>query len=214
MISLKRNLFSRILQRTIDDEDRVNQTLRSLQEDDPPDLSHESRALSHALQLLDDRLEVGRVLHLGPLQSETLSFLGAYCVLLTSPGLPDELNAASLARLFDKLRQLGPYDLVLLWDLPNYMDKSAVEALIELLHDLLAPGSVVLMAIHSRSPYPEQPALYRIQSTERLVVIPQGALGRTQSFNTADFLKRCTPAFESRSFQLRSGVQEIVLCRQ
>ncbi len=214
MISLKNNLFNRILQRTIDDDDRVNRTLPSLQVDDPPDLSHESRALSHALALLSDRLEQGRLLHFGPLQSDTLAFMSDYCVFLTSPGLPDDLDASSLKPLFNKLRELGSYDLVLLWDLVNYMDKAAVEELIRLLHDLILPGGIVLMAIHSRSPYPDRPALYQIQSNERLTVIPEGEVSRTMPFNTSDFLKRCSPAFESRSFQLRSGVQEIVLSRQ
>ncbi len=208
------NLFSRILQRSINDEDRVNQTMPSAQQDADDDLSHESRALAYCFESLGERLVRGSVLHLGAIKPGTLQYLQDYCVNITVAEMPEILDEESVSEWLKQYRTGRRYDLVLSWDVINFLQLASIEPMITFLQESLNDGATLFMSVHNRTPYPDRASVYEMKSSSELSRISTGELTRSDLFNSADFLKKCADSFETRSFQLRSGMQEIVLTRQ
>lgn len=124
------------------------------------------------------------VLHIGPVQPETVAFFSTFrCTLHVNdlfaelPLAVDEEDDQCTRR---QLRELlvfpddARFDLCLFWDLFNYLDAEAVAALMDTLRPHLAPGALAhCFAVHNtRSP--QQDCKYSIVSPAELALRPRG----------------------------------------
>ncbi|PLW67155.1 hypothetical protein [Pseudohalioglobus lutimaris] len=125
------------------------------------------------------------ILHVGPVQPETMAFLsGLPCRLYNNdlfaelPLAVDEEDEQITRR---QLRELlffpheVRFDLCLFWDLFNYLDAEAVSALMDTLRPHLAPGAFAhCFGVHNtRSP--QQDYKYSMVSSAELLLRPRPA---------------------------------------
>lgn len=162
------------------------------------------------------------VLDLGPARAETVTAFGRFrCRLdiadladgidtLNAVAEPEQLNAA-IERLLPPRRQEAT-DIVLCWDLLNYLDRPRLKALMGQLQLRLCPGSLVHALIAYSTPYmsarPERfvPAeghgLLRRPVTTEQVKAPR--------YSPEDFA-RCMPGYVvERAMLLKNGMQEFL----
>jgi hypothetical protein len=113
---------------------------------------------------------------------------------------------------WDRLLELPEgrrFDVILTWDLLNYLELAAVASLIDYLNRFCRSGSILFTLIFDKQSMPEKPTIYRIVdeehlsyeiSSEKVVACP-----RHQPRTLACMI----PAFStSNSFRLRNGVIE------
>jgi hypothetical protein len=162
------------------------------------------------------------LLDLGPALPGSLAFLGRFrCRLTVADALdelaalgrqedpdPDEL-AVELARL---LPDPGgePWDLVLCWDLVNYLSRPVLSGLMGHIGPRLQPGALVHLLVESSRPrMPPSPGRYELEEGDRLRRLgPMEPPVASPRYSHADFA-RCWPACSSqKSLLLKSGVQE------
>jgi hypothetical protein len=176
------------------------------------------RGLMERMQ--DDRRRV--VLDLGPARPETVALLGRYrCRLdiadladgletLNSATEPEAMRAALDAAL--PRRRAEPTDVVLCWDLLNYLERPAIRGLMAEILGRLAPGALVHALIAYSTPrMPMRPARIVPAEDHRLWVVPAGADERAAPRYSPDDLARCMPGYiVERAMLLKNGMQEFL----
>jgi len=182
-----------------------------------------SPLLFGVLQSLDAEALVC-VLDLAPVNGQLLEYFSAYHCKLILPGYRDALLAlrppedesqpplASVLASELPLPQSAPLDLILLWDLPNYLDKDVLTALITYLLPHVDDHTVLHMYLHTRQRMPSQPGDYRL-SPEQAVMVELSALGTATSPKYYQELlhKIVAPFRIARGMLLGNGLQEYIL---
>lgn len=176
------------------------------------------RGLVDGLQ--DDRRAV--ILDLGPASPATVALLTPFRCRLDiadlSDGL-DQLNAETdragldvrIAQLLPQPRQ-EPVDMVLCWDLLNYLHKPALTALM----DALAGRGRTGMRVHFLVAYsdirmPARPSRFAPLTDGRLVISPVTREQRDAPRYTPEDLGRCLRGYRvDGAMLLRNGMQEFV----
>lgn len=184
-----------------------------------------SPLLFGALQGLDPESCID-VLDLAPVQAEFLDYFADYHCRLYLPGCRDELldliveDDQDSTDLVNKLSRLIPLpahtgkalDLVLLWDLPNYLDKQVLSALITHLQPLVDKHSVLHTYIHTRQHMPERPAHFHLtQDNNVLVEIATAWNTDSPMYYQALLHKVLKPFHVDRGMLLANGLQEYVM---
>ena len=120
----------------------------------------------------------------------------------------------SRAAIFAELLSFSPatcFDVILAWDLFNYFDPGALEALIGKLSTWCRPGTLLFALISSQPQIPAEPTLFRILDSERMLYETQTQKLRSCPRHQPRDLARLMARFDvSSSFLLRHGIQEYV----
>ena len=118
---------------------------------------------------------------------------------------PPERDWHQLLRLPEERR----FDIILAWDLPNYLDLSDLSSLIAYLSRFCRPGTILFMLIFDNQKMREDIAAYRIVDESHLGYEIGGAKMRECPRHHAHTLTQMMRSFRSAdSFRLRNGVIE------
>ncbi|MBT8086192.1 MAG: hypothetical protein KJN72_13270 [Woeseia sp.] len=181
--------------------------------------------------ILEQREDTQRqvILDLGAASSAMLSVLGQFpCHVqiadLASDGGIERLNAAETG---DEIAELAavllpphsaedPVDLVLCWDLPNYIKPAAMSALMAAVEARALPGATAhALVVYSESSMPDRPRRYIPMNDGRLVNHATATAEIPAPRYSAEALGQMMGRFEiDRARLLANGMQEFLLCLQ
>lgn len=185
--------------------------------------TYHSLALKHALRRF--RAVGGtKVLDLGPALGRNVKFLSPFISKLYIADLYETLkstagrNPLGRSKLERILKQdlppasEAPIDLILAWDLINYLDREQLTTLGQYLAGLCRRDSLVVALISTLKEIPELPTRFLILDPETLLYENDSRRQRLAPGYKEPDIERLMPAFEvETTFLLRHGVQEYVL---
>ena len=165
-----------------------------------------------------------RVLDLGPARPANLEFFSRYGGQLTvadfynglrvtraaTTSEDDTRKAKAFAELlpFDKSAR---FDLILAWDLLNYLTPQEQHLLMTSLEPYCMAGTAILAFVSMRKEMPPAPSSYSIRDADTLVY--EERRGRTRPcprYVEGDLLKRMQGLTVENRYQLRNGMLEYV----
>lgn len=184
------------------------------------------------VSLAEKMLAGGRwvVLDLGPAQAATIDFLNHFRCRLDIADLPVSIAALNNEEDADRRRQLAEAalpervtestDIVLCWDLLNYLQRPALTALMDRIAARSQPGTLVhSLIVYSGHKMPERPGPYypvyspddeTLTSTRLANIRMTGKEGPAPRY-TPDDLKHCMPDYHiERAKLLSNGMQEFL----
>lgn len=187
----------------------------------PPE---EGDAPSPLLKELMRRFEAGRqvLLDLGPASEPNLAFfqqlpcrlcigdmLGELADLATLESPSEELLGDRVAACFPPSPG-EPFDIVLCWDVLNYLSRDALKVFMKRLATSCRPGALVhALIVASPKAMPERPGVYHILGEERVRRVGNAAWTRpAPRYTQLDFERLFTRYAVERAMLLRSGMQE------
>ena len=189
----------------------------------PGSAQHHTLALKYVLRRLMEKRRA-RVLDLGAAIGSNVAFVGRYAPKLYIADLYNTIRSRvgglpkdhkQLERLLAKelpSAELGPFDLILAWDLMNYLSGEQMVSLGRHLARLCRQDSLVFALITNSKEMPSQPIRFRIVDTDTLSYTIDSSLERPSPLLKEPDLKRWLPDFKvETSFLLRNGFQEYVL---
>ncbi len=142
----------------------------------------------------------GPSIHVGDLQSA-----------MPEPAPPAEDGTTRPAR-WDEILPLAEesrYDVILAWDLLNYLDQPLFAGLVQYLARFCAPSALVFALIYDRPQMPALPTSFKIRDEENLVYESRTAETRPCARHQPRDVQRMFSGFRvAGSFRLRHGVQE------
>ena len=182
---------------------------------------HASPGLAAAISRLagDDTWSV---LDFGGAVAANVDFFAGRAERLFIADIPRALEAGSGAedvtsdRSARRLLQLLPsdpesFDLVLAWDLINYLSRDQTRSLARAVADLCRPGAVLLALVVTAHEMPSRPLTYAIRDPDHLVYRRDDTESTPGSCLTPAAVERALEGFAvEHSFILRHGVQEFV----
>ena len=125
-----------------------------------------------------------------------------------------KLNRALIKILGFRKQDKISLDLLLLWDLPNYLDGKVLRAIIEYLLPHCSDDAILHIYIHTRERMPVKPGTYTIGSSNK-VCVKRNSSEKTQSpmYYKESLQKALSPFLVQRGVLLSNGVQEYLLKR-
>ena len=198
---------------------------RPIVQDTPPQPSvYKSLGLSTLLRFLrDDRKHT--ILDLGPALGANVEFWARHpCRLYIEDFYRDftaraaeeneeEPKGANLADLMP-FNDETSFDIVLTWDLFNYLNLAQLESLVRHVSHFCKPGAALFALISSQPDIPDQPTVFRILDTERMAYETRTQTTRPCPRHQPRELAKAMGLFQvSSSFLLRNGIQEYVFVR-
>jgi len=165
-----------------------------------------------------------RVLDLGPARSANLEFFSRYGGQLTVADFYSGLRAARAATTSDEderkakaFAALLPFDkstrfdLVLAWDLLNYLTPQEQHALMTCLEPYCLAGTAILAFVSTQKEMPPAPSAYSIRDADTLVYEEREGRARPcPRYLEGDLLKRMQGLTVENRYQLRNGMLEYV----
>lgn len=164
-----------------------------------------------------------RVLDLGPARSANLDFFSRYGGQLTVADFYSGLRGARASTSDDNDRkaeafaELLPFDhatrfdLVLAWDLLNYLTPQEHQLLMTCLEPFCMPGTAILAFVSTQKEMPPAPSAYSIQDADTLVYEEREGRARPcPRYLEGDLLKRMQGLTVESRYQLRNGMLEYV----
>jgi hypothetical protein len=101
------------------------------------------------------------------------------------------------------------FDVILAWDVLNYLQKHQVLGLAQALQRFCKPGATLFAQIATRKSMPAQPRRYHILSSDRLLYQTASQALRSAPLYCEPDLRRMLVGFEVKnSFLLRNGTHE------
>ena len=185
---------------------------------------------SLGLGALLQQLEEGRlysILDLGPARAGNLdfwaptarriSFEDYYCTW-AAKGFVKPEEGGSYFPLLAKLlsfREDARFDIVLAWDIFNYLDHDHVCALVEYIGRSCPPGAILMALVSSAAMIPARPTVFRIRDREHLSYENSSPIMRPSPRYQPRDIARMIPGFQvMHSFLLRHGIQEYLFLRK
>lgn len=184
---------------------------------------HRSLALPSVLAAMERRPK-SHVLDLGPAIGSNVEFLSQFGCRLSIEDL--YLTRTSVAdggeelgpEFFEQLVPLpdGPhFDLVLAWDLFNYLTRKELGLLAARLRQACRPGAQALALIWIHKSIPAQPIRFRFHGGDQLHYDRRTSLERPgPRFQPAEIQQAMSGFQVDRSFLLRHGIQEYLFVRE
>lgn len=178
------------------------------------------------IDVMSEELKWG-ILDLGPARAANLEILSRFrCRLFiedvhelasTLGGGETADDKAALANWFEQWApgvSPGSIDIVIAWDIFNYLNAELCKAFIDLLMPLLKPGAYIYFLVYSQKEMSALPVPFKIISDDRLEYQPLTKATRpSPRFNQTD-LKKYLPQFNVvKSVLLRNGIQEYLFKR-
>lgn len=162
-----------------------------------------------------------RVLDLGSASGLNVNFFARFGSRLSIVDLRSQLVGGTLApvgsTLLSALRleqAADSYDLVLAWDLFDYLQPDQLELLGARISELSEPSTQLFCFLSYRADIPQRPRMYWLQNDE--IIVAEGAGGplRPSPRLKEQQLIRALQGFEvENSYLLRNGLQEYVMVR-
>jgi hypothetical protein len=187
----------------------------------PADVTRASPGLEAVLAALPRRQQC-RILDLGPATADNVTALGEVArwvriLDLTRievgrrSSLPETIENGIRSLCALATDQDAVHDLVLAWDLVNYVPRNRVSPLMEALGDLCTAGGRVLLSVTENHPIPARPNRHRIIGPSRVrVETITSEIGVAPELPPAA-VERALKGFQiERTFVLRHGVREYV----
>ena len=182
-----------------------------------------SPLLFGALQSLDPEARLG-ILDLAPANGQLLAYFSTQHCKFILPGCRDALLALRstgvegqppLAEVIARhlpLLQQETLDVILLWDLPNYLDKAVLSALIAHLVPHVHERSVLHLYLHTRQVMPAHPGEFRLGNDAVVLVELAAPWTATSPMYYQESLHRLVAPFRiERGMLLANGLQEYFL---
>lgn len=184
-----------------------------------------SPLLFGSLDTIDPETRID-ILDLAPATPELLEYFSPRHCKLYLPGcresllnlrMQEEQDEQKLPVIFNRLIPLSgandkALDIILLWDLPNYLDKQVLTGLIQHLLPRLDRNSVLHTYIHTRQSMPETPAVYRLTCENKLIVDISSAAHTDSPMYYQELLHKVIRPFRvDRGMLLANGLQEYIL---
>lgn len=162
------------------------------------------------------------VLDLGPARQENVGFFcGHSCRLFIGDlysslvaagaiGQPEPASEfASACRAALDLPESTRLDLILTWDLFDYLEPSQISELAKVLHPHVAPTTALYGSVSYLSRIPARPGVFSLLSSDRLAYRPSTIAQRQAPRHKEPQLKRALSGFQiDRTFLLRHGHTE------
>ena len=167
------------------------------------------------------------ILDLGPPTQENVIFFSQRNIRHYIDNLQGSLNlkADSLSDIDDDSRNFGideferilPYsndilfDVILLWDLPNYLNEKSIDALIRHLGQFCRRGALLYFLVYSQKEMPVYPARMHFEDVDHLNYLPQLPIEKRSPRYSPKQLEKLMAGFTIyRLFLLGNGLQEHV----
>ncbi|MEO8223460.1 MAG: methyltransferase domain-containing protein [Gammaproteobacteria bacterium] len=162
------------------------------------------------------------VLDLGAVRPETVALLTPFRCRLEIADLADGLAALDEETDYNVLRDRAedllpparrePTDIILCWDLLNYLQRPALAALAERLAARLRPGGHLhALIVYSGTSMPARPSQFAPLADGRLIETVTTAARRNAPRYTPDDLGKCLRGLRSESAMLlKNGMQEFL----
>lgn len=185
----------------------------------PEPVAHSSLGLQELCQRLQD-VPTCNILELGPVRSGNVEFwsrfnpfifiadlrsslpLPASPIEVTEPVMPD------WGRLL-YLPEDRRFDVILAWDLLNYLDLPGVSSLIQFLKAFCLPGAVLFTLIYDQKQMPEKITVYRISDESHLIYECSSSEMRACPRHQPRAIESVMTNFRTaNSFRLRNGIVE------
>ena len=165
-----------------------------------------------------------RVLDLGPARSANLEFFSRYGGQLTVADFYNGLRAARAAttsededRKAKAFAELLPFDksarfdLILAWDLLNYLTPQEHHLLMASLEPFCLSGTGILAFVSTQKEMPPAPSAYSIRDADTLIYEEREGRARPcPRYLEGDLLKRMQGLTVENRYQLRNGMLEYV----
>jgi hypothetical protein len=194
-----------------------------MQKKAPESIIHSSLGLHAICQRLEGATTC-EILELGTVRGDNVRFWSRYSPfihiadlrsILPLPVPPEDPDAPEKPE--PDWSQLVPlpenrkFDLILVWDLLNYLDLPAVSSLIRYLDGFCRPGTLLFALIFDLKEMPEEISAYRIVDEERLCYEYSSAAIRSCPRHQPRVIAAAMPRFRvANSFRLRNGVDEFI----
>ena len=183
---------------------------------------------SLAMPALCRGLETGRqrILDLGPALGSNVGFFSHLPCSLFIADLHEALfpsTSNGVIRRRDSFDELltaelpadNDFDLILAWDLLNYLDRDEMRSLSRHLASVCSPGAVLFALVTTRKVMPNKPAVFRILEPARLSYELESGVRREAPMYKEPELIRAMSEFSVEStFLLRNGMQEYLFTRR
>jgi hypothetical protein len=180
-----------------------------------------SLALKSLIEYLEDEHHYG-VLDLGPAVGANVDFFSKFSCQLYVADVLRTLESKHLDPTqedvdWDGLFQtLLPYeddsrfDLILAWDILNYLTKPQIEALMRRISRFCSSNSILFAMIITRREMPARPQTFQIVSSERLLYKTSGgsSIKPCPAYREPDLLRLMPPFKIKNTYLLRNGIQE------
>ena len=126
-----------------------------------------------------------------------------------------KLNRAFVKNLGLKKQSKAFLSLILLWDLPNYLDANLLHALIQYLLPHCTDDVKLHAYIHTRGQMPSEPGIYQLQSDGKIAITRKGnQTCESPMYYQETLQKTLSPFLVQRSILLSGGMQEYLLQRK
>jgi hypothetical protein len=189
----------------------------------PEPVVHSSLGLNAICERLQDAATC-EILELGTVKGDNVQFWSRYSPFLHIADLRSILPLPVLPEDPETLEQPEPdwdnllplpgkrkFDIILAWDLLNYLEIPAVSSLIRYLSYFCRPGTVLFALIFDLKEMPEEICAYRIVDGERLCYEYVSSAMRTCPRHQPRVIAAAMPQFRvANSFRLRNGVVEFL----
>jgi hypothetical protein len=124
----------------------------------------------------------------------------------------DPRRLRSIAEAALPARRQEPTDIVLCWDLLNYLNRPALTAVMECIAARGRPGTLVhALVYYAARQMPERPSSFLPLDENRLEIVPQKVPLRAAPRYSPEDLATCMPRYAvDRARLLRNGMQEFL----
>jgi hypothetical protein len=154
------------------------------------------------------------VLDLGPASRDNLEFFGRRGVRLTVAdlyrGCGHQRRSKELLSKLLRYQRSDRFDLVLAWDVLNYLKREELGALVESLGDHLSSGTLLHAFIVTARDMAPEPITYRIEDGETLVPVSKPGRSVSPRYVEPELLRSMPGMTVEHRFQLRNGMAEYV----
>lgn len=198
---------------------RTGRSVAPTEVDSPPPDRH-SLALAEVIRTVAAPGKT-QVLDLGPANGANVAYLSRYACTLHIADLYRTVGAAegeheeALERAFERQLPEGSFDLVLAWDLFDYLGRTGLQVLGRQLAGRTAPGALLFALVSFHPRISDRPHRFQIVDTETLRYGDPSGLERPAPGYREPDLVRLLPGFDvTGSYLLRHGVQEYLLTRR
>jgi hypothetical protein len=158
-----------------------------------------------------------RVLDLGPVVPANIAFLARFASHVSIADLSED-DGGGPGPLHWRERLAfavgGSFDLVLVWDYLNRLDRREARDLVDRLRSVTRPGAVLFLVIHEGPEMPARPVTYEILGEETIRYRPaDGGSVAAPTILPAEVGRMLAGFRVDASFLLRHGVREYVAVR-
>jgi hypothetical protein len=168
------------------------------------------------------RIECPIVLDLGSASAESIEYYSGFGAKVFVEDLRSDILAAgsdtnALASAVDKIAQRGPQrgcEVVMMWDLLNYLPRKQRRHLAQYVTQVMPPGSLLYVFLWTKPLMPDLPLRFDLLPGDEVLYRVEGPPSRLSPLITKPDLAKLFPEFQRvRSFLSRTGIEEQLLIK-